>query len=163
MTNCIKLYQALQRKRAAGLAMINVYALGPFSLDRANDLLLRRTEPVALGRRAIALLQALVKRPGAVVSKHALIEAAWPSQEVEESNLTVQIAAFRRVLTEAPGGERWIQTMPRRGYRFVGPVAVEGENGAMAPLPQVDVAPEAAPTLQGQAERRPITAMSCDL
>ena len=143
--------------------MINVYALGPFSLDRANDLLLRGTEPSVLGRRAIALLWTLVERPGAVVSKDALIEAAWPNQEVEESNLTVQIAALRRVLAEAPGGERWIQTMPRRGYRFVGPVEVQEANGAMAPRPQVDVAPEAAPTRQGQAERRQVTAMSCEL
>jgi DNA-binding winged helix-turn-helix (wHTH) protein len=87
---------------------------GPFRLDARNDLLFRGTEPVALGRRAIALRRALVERSGAVVSKDALIEAAWPGQEVEESNLTVQIAALRRVLATEPGGERWIQTMSWR-------------------------------------------------
>ena len=71
-----------------------------------------------------------------MVSKDALIEAAWPGQEVEESNLTVQIAALRRVLSTDPGGERWIETMPRRGYRFVGPVVVEEENGAIAAPPR---------------------------
>src|SRR6266851_6747135 len=100
--------------------MTNI-ALGPFHLDTRNDLLLRGSEPMALGQRAIALLRALVERPGALVSKDALIEAAWPGQVVEESNLTVQIAALRRVLGEEPGGDRWIETMPRRGYRFVGP------------------------------------------
>jgi DNA-binding winged helix-turn-helix (wHTH) protein len=95
--------------------MVAIHALGPFRLDTQDDLLFRGTEPVTLGRRAIALLRALVARPGAVVSKDALIEAAWPGQVVEESNLTVQIAALRRVLGEMPGGERWIQTMPRRG------------------------------------------------
>ena len=55
-----------------------------------------------------------------------LIDAAWPGQAVEDSNLTVQIAALRRALGEAtPGGDRWIETMPRHGYRFIGPVVAE--------------------------------------
>ena len=56
----------------------------------------------------------LIERPGTLVLKDALIEAAWPGQMVEDSNLTVQIAALRRVLSEAPGGDRWIETRPRR-------------------------------------------------
>src|ERR1700760_2219105 len=96
-----------------------IYALGPFRLDAQNDLLLRGIEPVALGRRAIALLRALVEQRGALVSKDALMETAWPGLAVEDSNLTVQITALRRVLREAPGGDRWIETMPRRGYRFI--------------------------------------------
>ena len=55
------------------------------------------------------------------VSKDTLLEAAWGGSVVEESNLAVQIAALRRALGEEPGGERWIETLPRRGYRFVGP------------------------------------------
>jgi predicted ATPase/class 3 adenylate cyclase len=107
------------------------------------------------------LLRALVERPGALVSKDALIEAAWPGQAVEESNLTVQIAALRRVLGEAPGGDRWIETMPRRGYRFIGPVVTEVEKGVTPP--QVDAALDPAPTPHDDAERRQITAMSCEL
>jgi len=56
------------------------------------------------------------------VSKDALLEAAWAGLVVDESNLPVQIAAARKVLGQEPGGERWIETLPRRGYRFVGPV-----------------------------------------
>src|SRR5215468_10584226 len=115
---------------------MKVYALGPFRLDTHNDALFRGTEPVALGRRAVALLRALVERPGALVSKDALIEAAWPGRAVEESNLPVQIAALRRVLGETPGGDRWIETMPGRGYRFIGPVFTAVEEG-MAELPLV--------------------------
>ena len=126
------------------------------------DLLFRGSEPAALGRRAIALLRELVERPGALVSKDALIEAAWPGQAVEESNLTVQIAALRRVLGDAPGGARWIETMPCRGYRFIGPVVTEVEKGVMAP-PQLDPARDAAPTPHADPERRQITAMSCEL
>src|SRR5580698_9616744 len=99
-----------------------IYVLGPFRLDTRDNLLFRGNEPLALGRRAIALLRALVERPGALVSKDALIEAAWPGQAVEESNLTVQIATLRKILGEVPGGDRWIETMPRRGYRFTAPV-----------------------------------------
>src|SRR5437667_12882985 len=125
--------------------MVAIYALGTFRLDTDSDLLFRGTEPVALGRRATALLRALVERPGALVSKDALIEAAWSGQAVEESNLTVQIAALRRALGEAPGGDRWIETMPRRGYRFVGPVATEMQSGAIGAQPQADPAPDPAP------------------
>src|SRR5258708_28837035 len=114
--------------------MVPVYVLGSFRLDTANDPLFRGAEPVTLGRRAIALLRALVERPGALVSKDALIEAAWPGQAVEESNLTVQIASLRKVLGEAPGGDRWIETMPRRGYRFIAPVVAADPN-AIAPSP----------------------------
>jgi TolB-like protein/tetratricopeptide (TPR) repeat protein len=58
------------------------------------------------------------------VSKDALIQAAWPGLAVEDSNLTVQIAALRRLLGEEAEGERWIETLPRHGYRYVGPVVV---------------------------------------
>src|SRR5216684_6847006 len=117
--------------------MTNI-ALGPFHLDTQGGLLLRGSEPVALGQRAIALLRALVERPGALVSKDALIEAAWPGQVVEESNLTVQIAALRRALGKEPGGERWIETLSRRGYRFVGLVVTEAQRDVMAVSAQVD-------------------------
>ncbi len=141
---------------------MGTYELGPFRLDTHSGLLLRGSEPVALGRRAVALLQALVERPGALVSKDALIEAAWPGQVVEDSNLPAQIAALRRALGEAPGGDRWIETMPRRGYRFVGPVVTEKENSVAAALAQVDAPRNVAPIRDDEAERRQITALSCE-
>src|SRR6516162_10414893 len=112
-----------------------IHTLGPFRLHTQHNLLLREGAPVPLGRRAIALLRILVEQPGILVSKDALIEAAWSGRLVEESNLPVQIAALRRVLGEAAGGDRWIETMPGRGYRFIGPVVVEAENGVIAPAP----------------------------
>ena len=60
------------------------------------------------------------------VPKARLIDEAWPGTVVEENNLAVQISAIRRALAEAPGGEHWIETLTRRGYRFVGPVAGSG-------------------------------------
>jgi DNA-binding winged helix-turn-helix (wHTH) protein len=139
-----------------------VYELGPFRLDASTTLLLHGDEPVALGQRAIALLRALIRKPGALVPKDVLIEAAWPGQAIEDSNLPVQIAALRRILGVAPGGECWIETLPRRGYRFVGPVVVREEN-SVAGAPQIDHLSDAVPVWHGEAERRQITALSCGL
>src|SRR5215510_1429928 len=115
--------------------MAATYVLGPFRLDAETDTLFRGGEPVSLGRRAVALLRVLVERRGIPVSKDALMEAAWAGLTVEESNLTVQIAALRRVLGEEPGGENWLETLPRRGYRFVGPVSIP-KQGAITVAPQ---------------------------
>jgi DNA-binding winged helix-turn-helix (wHTH) protein len=142
--------------------MMAIHALGPFRLDTQAHLLLRDSAPVALGRRAIALLRTLVERPGTLVSKDELLEAAWPGRAVEESNLPVQIAALRRVLGEVPGGDRWIETMAGRGYRFIGPVLTEAEIVVLSLPPQIDAAQAPPPTLHNDAERRQITAMSCE-
>jgi TolB-like protein len=77
----------------------------------------------ALGGRAVALLRLLLEKAGKPVAKDALMEAAWPGLAIEESNLTVQIAALRRTFAAVEGGSTWIETLPRRGYRYVGPPA----------------------------------------
>src|SRR5262249_13443254 len=120
--------------------MSAIHAFGPFRLDAEAEILFKGSEPVPLGRRAVALLHALVVRQGAPISKDELINAAWPGLAVEESNLSVQIAALRRVLGEEPGGDGWIETLPRRGYRFVGP-AVREEDAPLAPAPRLEGAP----------------------
>jgi len=97
------------------------YELGPFRLDPEAGMLTRCGMPTALGPRAVAVLNALVEHANEYVPKGRIIDAAWPDVVVEESNLSVQIAAIRRVLAQA-GGEGWIETLARRGYRFVGPV-----------------------------------------
>jgi DNA-binding winged helix-turn-helix (wHTH) protein len=142
-----------------------IHALGPFRLDTQAHLLLRDSTPVALGRRAIALLQTLVERPGTLVSKDALIKAVWSGRAVEESNLPAQIAALRRVLGEAADGERWIETLPGRGYRFIGPVLTEAETAVVSLPPQIDAArdprqrymmtPNSAKSRQKPATARP--------
>jgi len=129
-------------------AMATIYLLGPFRLDVEAAILFRGAEPVALGQRAVALLRALVERPGIPISKDALIEVAWPGLTVEESNLTVQISALRRVFGEEPGGEAWIETLQRRGYRFVGPVSIKDRDSVAASLPVPDFrTPAGAPNL----------------
>lgn len=77
---------------------------GPFTLDPDRGTLLRDSEPVALGRRGILLLDALLKRPGEIFTKTELMDAGWQGSAVEESNLSVQIALLRKALGPMPGG-----------------------------------------------------------
>ena len=87
-----------------------------------------------LGQRAVALLRLLLENAGVPVSKDALVEAGWGGLAVADNNLTVQIAALRRVLAEAANAESWIETLPRRGYRYVGPaVATNGPDVGRRP------------------------------
>ena len=112
--------------------MTAVYLFGPFRLDVATATLFRGSQPIAVGQRAVAVLGSLLAAAGAPASKDMLMDSAWPGLTVEESNLTVQIAALRRVFAEEPGGEHWIETLPRRGYRFAGPAIVAEESGRIA-------------------------------
>lgn len=98
---------------------------GSFRLDLDTDTLFGDAGRIMLGTRGSALLRVLLEAQGAVVSKAALMDAAWPGIAVEESNLTVQVAALRRTI-----GDNWIATVSRRGYRFVGTVT---ESRAMDP------------------------------
>lgn len=107
--------------------MAKTIAFGPFRLDTGAGILFHGREPTPLGQRAVALVALLLERAGIPVSKEVLIETAWPGQAIEDSNLTVQIAAARRVFENLAGGASWIETLPRRGYRYVGPpVAPDG-------------------------------------
>ncbi|WP_192256784.1 winged helix-turn-helix domain-containing protein [Mesorhizobium silamurunense] len=99
----------------------DLYQFGPFRLDPEVGILFYGAEPTMLGQRAIALLRLLIQNAGVPVSKGALIEAGWGGLAVADNNLTVQIAALRRVLADAANAESWIETLPRRGYRYVGP------------------------------------------
>lgn len=105
------------------------YKFGSFVLDAETGALFCGSAPTLLGQRGAALLRLLLDRATSPVGKDALFEAAWPGLNVEESNLTVQIAALRRAL-EQDGGGRWIETLPRRGYRYVGPPVTRGAASA---------------------------------
>ena len=102
--------------------MRTLYEIGPLRLDPEAQVLTDAGTPMALGARAVAVLTVLVSQANKYVQKAAIMAAAWPGLVVEEANLSVQISAIRRVLARVPGGEGWIETLARRGYRFVGPV-----------------------------------------
>ena len=98
-------------------------AFGPFVFESARGVLLRDGRPVPINQKGVRLLAALLRTPGENVAKSALMEAAWPGTIVEESNLSVQIAALRKLLGAAYDGGEWIATVPRIGYRFAGAVS----------------------------------------
>lgn len=100
-----------------------IYAFGPFRLDVAERRLLRDGEPVMLTPRLFDLLALLVENHGHLMEKEKLLKALWPDSFVEEANLNVNISALRRALGESPTEWQFIETVPRRGYRFVAPVS----------------------------------------
>ena len=103
---------------------MSLFAFGPFVLDVDRGTLLREGRPIAVGHKGLLLLQALLQAPGQVVTKAELMDAAWPDTAIEESNLSVQIAALRKLLAPSPDGGAWIATVPRGGYRFAGSVNI---------------------------------------
>ena len=98
------------------------FRFGDFELDCARRSLIKNGEPVALKSKAFDLLRQLVENHGSVVSKDELLEEVWPGQFVEENNLTVQISALRKVFGDKAGSNRFITTVPGKGYSFVEPV-----------------------------------------
>lgn len=100
---------------------MSIRSIHPFVIDSASSTLLLGDKPLPVGRRAVSILSTLMEYDGLPITKDRLIELAWEGRAVEESNLSVQIATLRKALGRVPGGERWIETLPRRGYRFVGP------------------------------------------
>jgi predicted ATPase/DNA-binding winged helix-turn-helix (wHTH) protein len=109
-------------------------SFGPYRLLAAQRLLLEGDRPVRLGSRAFDILAALVERAGEVVGKEQLIARAWPQTFVEEANLKIQVSALRRALGDGYGGNRYVITVPGRGYNFVAPVRRE-ETATAAPSP----------------------------
>jgi DNA-binding winged helix-turn-helix (wHTH) protein len=99
-------------------------AFGPFPLLPTRRLLLEGEKPVRLGSRAFDLLVDLVERAGELVSREELMARVWPNTFVEEVNLKVQVAGLRRVLGDRWGSNRYLATIPGRGYRFVAPVTI---------------------------------------
>ena len=130
------------------------YAFGPFRLDPAEKVLLREGNPVSLTPKTFETLTALLERHGHVVTKEELLRTVWPDTFVEENNLAQHISTLRRVLGEDDAGRQFIETVPKRGYRFVGLVTRQtGANEAVE-----IVTPEAPAAVE--PIRRPATWMT---
>lgn len=98
------------------------YEFGPFRLNVLERVLERDTEAVPLTPKVFETLLVLVENRGHVLAKDELIHQLWPDTFVEESSLTQNISLLRRALDEAPGSRQYIETVPKRGYRFVADV-----------------------------------------
>src|SRR5690348_17197820 len=106
-----------------------LYEFGPFRLDVDERLLMRDGRMAPLPPKVFDTLLVLVENSGRVVSKDELMQSLWPDTFVEESNLTQNISQLRRALSDGTTGAKYIETIPKRGYRFVADVqpVVEGD------------------------------------
>src|SRR5882724_277779 len=101
-----------------------VYEFGDFVLETGQRRLLRRGggEPIALTAKAFDTLLHLIEHRGETLDKDTLLGAIWPGVIVEENSLTQNVSTLRQVLGETRAENRYIATVPRKGYRFVGEV-----------------------------------------
>ncbi len=103
-------------------AVNNLYVFGPFILDPGERLLRKGSTRLELPPRAFDTLLAMVSNNGHLLEKDTLMRTVWGDTVVEESNLSQVVYLLRKALHDGENGERYIQTVPKRGYRFVAPV-----------------------------------------
>jgi WD40 repeat protein/DNA-binding winged helix-turn-helix (wHTH) protein len=101
-----------------------VYNFGPFHIDPDQRILMREGKLVSLAPKVLETLILLVQHRGRILEKEELIQLLWPDSFVEEGNLSQNIFILRKVLGDDRNGHAFIQTVPRRGYRFVAPVTI---------------------------------------
>src|SRR6187200_2556146 len=101
------------------------YRFGPFTVDASSYRLLRGTEVIPLSPKIIDLLLYLVARQSALVGKDELFSALWPDVAVTDNALTQAVSELRQALGDDPSKPTYIQTVARRGYRFIAPVERE--------------------------------------
>jgi DNA-binding winged helix-turn-helix (wHTH) protein/tetratricopeptide (TPR) repeat protein len=117
-------------------------AFGPFRLDLHDERLWRGQEVLPLRPKPFAVLRCLVTHAGQLVTKDALLEAVWPGTAVSESAMTVVIRHLRRVLGDRARTPQFIETVHRRGYRFMAPVVV-AESSPSSPWTAATLRPPA--------------------
>src|SRR6266550_1345334 len=106
------------------------YEFGRFRLKSDERVLLREEELVPLTPKAFDILLTLLENDGRIVRKDDLMKKVWPNTFVEEGNLTQNVSLLRKALGESANGPQFIETVPRRGYRFVSPVSrINGTDG----------------------------------
>src|ERR687896_57097 len=98
------------------------YAFDVHRVDLALGRLHRGGTPVVLPPKAFDLLSIFVRNPNRVLSKSELMESLWPDTFVDEANLTQHVFTLRKALGVQPGGQPYIETVPRRGYCFTAQV-----------------------------------------
>jgi DNA-binding winged helix-turn-helix (wHTH) protein/TolB-like protein/tetratricopeptide (TPR) repeat protein len=140
------------------------YGFGPFRVDQSERLLLRGEDVVPLTPKAFEMLLVLLESSGRVLTKEELMKRVWPDSFVEEANLSHNIYKLREALGQGSNGEKYIETVPRRGYRFVAKVTevqdggtdllVEEHSRAHIVIEEDDTPPNGSETKIAPAERR---------
>jgi DNA-binding winged helix-turn-helix (wHTH) protein len=104
----------------------HVIRFPPFALDAANARLYRGDEVIPLRGKTLAVLEYLAARPGQLVSKDELLGALWPEVYVSEDVLVGCVRELRAILGDTRGAAKYVETVYRRGYRWIAPIQVSG-------------------------------------
>jgi DNA-binding winged helix-turn-helix (wHTH) protein len=130
--------------RAKELPSAKAIVFPPFRLDPANECVWLEHESLVLTRKAFGVLHFLLAHPARLVTKEELLEAVWPETHVGEAVLKVAVAELRKALNDDSREPRYIETLHRRGYRFIGQIAEPGRgvtpSGARALEREADLA-----------------------
>src|SRR3989441_4034331 len=110
----------------------HIYQFGPFCLNAEERVLLREGRMVPLPAKAVRTLLVLLRNKGHVVEKDVLMEEVWPNEFVEEGNLAQNIFMLRKALGESVDGRKYIETVPRRGYRLLQEVTQSDDDAVSA-------------------------------
>lgn len=114
----------------------DIFEFENFRLDRTQKLLLRDGEPVQITPKVYDTLELLLRNRGRLLEKDELMRMLWPDRFVEDGNLTSNIKMLRKALGDDAAKPRFIETVPRRGYRFVAEVNGEAANGNVSTVSQ---------------------------
>src|SRR5436190_22682820 len=133
----------LRALSATSMTMVASYRFGPFTVDASSYRLLRGTDVIPLASKIIDLLLYLVARQSALVGKDELFSELWPDVAVTDNALTQAISELRQTLGDDSSKPTYIQTVARRGYRFIAPVE---------PLLAVQVQPVPSDDAPGEAK-----------
>src|SRR6476619_259727 len=127
----------------------NLYEFDRFRLDPHEGVLLSDGRRVRLEPKDLEILLVLVENHGHTVGKEELLEKVWPGTFVEEGNLARHVSVLRQVLSQGQKGPQYIETIPKRGYRFVAPVCE-------VDLPSAEDQPTEMPAAGPTATSRPV-------
>lgn len=128
-----------------------IFRFGHFQADTINKVLRSNGEPVALTPKAFDTLAVLLENAGTLVEKDRLMEAVWQDRFVEESNLTFNIRVLRKTLGDDASAPTYIETVPRRGYRFIATLATDDAIPADAETPVIPVRRRRFPAIMAAA------------
>lgn len=156
------MHDTLNTRHTTGPTGRRVVRFGEFRADLTDGTLWREGQEVAVPPRALALLLYLLERPGHLVSKTELLDAAWRDANVTETSLTEAVGILRQAIGDRAKAPRYIQTAHRRGYRFIAPLTWEippsGPRPALVTAAEVEGPTHAAdaPAPAGPPYRRPL-------
>jgi serine/threonine-protein kinase len=118
-------------------------SFGPFAFDPQNRLLWRDGAEIALPPRVLGVLETLIERPGEVVGRQELLDRVWRDAFVTDTSLAEAVSVLRQALGDDPQAPTYVQTVHRRGYRFVAPVGTERGQTAVGAASDPGVPPSA--------------------